>query len=44
MEGDFAFLAVLSVAGIRSSMHMGGGPPQYGNMEDMVSELPTIPH
>ncbi|XP_056609561.1 protein CASC3 isoform X1 [Triplophysa dalaica] len=21
--------------GIRSSMHMGGGPPQYGNMEDM---------
>ncbi|XP_051570828.1 protein CASC3 isoform X2 [Myxocyprinus asiaticus] len=21
--------------GIRSSMHMGGGPPQYGNIEDM---------
>lgn len=23
--------------GIPSSIHMGGGPPQYGNIEDMVS-------
>lgn len=23
--------------GISSSIHMAGGPPQYGNMEDMVS-------